>query len=126
MWRGYPVEGYYNTCWQTGLWSTQAKVQGSVLKAAWQLRIDSSVVNNPLGEPGCTSLYVGLLSLWGSVCLHMHFFTLTILKLTACFLFLAIIVSKQYWYCSQKLHSYTLSFLHTAFSHNYTKLNVRI
>jgi len=48
------------------------------------------------------------------------------LKLTACFLFLAIIVTKQCWYCSQKLHSYTLSFLHTPFSHNYTKLNVRI
>jgi len=28
---------------------------------------DSSVVNDPLGEPDCTPLYVGLLSLWGFV-----------------------------------------------------------
>ena len=27
---------------------------------------NSSVVNDPLGEPGCTPLYVGLLSTWGS------------------------------------------------------------
>ena len=49
------------------------------------------------------------------------------LKLTACLLFLAIIVfTKQCWYCSQKLHSYAPSFLHTDFLHNYTKLNVCI
>ena len=27
---------------------------------------DSSVVNDPLGEPGHTPLYIGLLSAWGS------------------------------------------------------------
>jgi hypothetical protein len=31
---GYPDEGCYNTPWLTGLWSTQAKVEGIVLKAA--------------------------------------------------------------------------------------------
>jgi len=39
------------TCWQMGLWSTQAKVEGIVLKAAWHWGSDSSVVNDPLGEP---------------------------------------------------------------------------
>ena len=77
MWRGYPIVGY-DTCWQMGLWSTQAKVEGTMLKAAWQLGSDS-VVNDPLGEPGCTSLYVGLPTLWGFVRLNIHFFTLTIL-----------------------------------------------
>jgi len=49
-----------------GLWSNQAKVEGIVLKAAWYWRSDSSV-NDLLGVPGCTPLYVGLPSLWGSV-----------------------------------------------------------
>jgi hypothetical protein len=35
---GYTVEGYYDTRWLTGLWSTQAKVEGIVLKAARQCR----------------------------------------------------------------------------------------
>jgi len=28
---------------------------------------NSNVVNDPLGEPGCTPLYIDLLSTWGSV-----------------------------------------------------------
>ena len=67
MWRGYPVKGYYDTCWLTGLWSTQAKAEGIMLKAAWHWGSDSSGVNNPLGEPGSTPLYVSLLSVWGSL-----------------------------------------------------------
>jgi hypothetical protein len=67
LWRALPDEGCYNTCWLTGLWSTQAKVEGIVLKAAWHWGRDCSVVNDPLGEPGCTPLHVGLLSTWGSV-----------------------------------------------------------
>jgi hypothetical protein len=67
VWRGYPVEGYFYTHWLTGLWSTQAKVEGIVLKAAWHWGSDSRVVNNPFGEPGQTPLYVGLLSVWASV-----------------------------------------------------------
>jgi len=47
-----------------GLWSTQAKVEGIVLKAAWHWGRDTSVVNDPLGEPGHAPLYVGLLSVW--------------------------------------------------------------
>jgi len=42
-------------------------VEGIVLKAAWHWGRDCSVINDPLGEPGCTPLYVGLLSMWGSV-----------------------------------------------------------
>jgi len=41
-------------------------VEGVVLKAAWYWGSDSSVINNPLGEPGHT-LYVGLPSTWASV-----------------------------------------------------------
>ena len=62
----YPDEGYYDTCWIAELWSTQVKVEGIVLQAAWHWGSDSSVVNGPVGELGCTPLYVGLLSTWGS------------------------------------------------------------
>jgi hypothetical protein len=67
VWRVYPVEGYYETRWLTGLWSTQAKLEGIVMKAAWHWGRDSSAVNDPHGEPGCTPVYVGLPSAWGSV-----------------------------------------------------------
>jgi len=50
-----------------GLWSTQAKVEGIMLKAAWHWGRDCSVINNSLGEPGRTPLYVGLPFMWGSV-----------------------------------------------------------
>jgi len=49
------------------LWSTQAKVERSVLKAEQHWGSNSSVENNPLGESVCTPLYVGLPSGWGSV-----------------------------------------------------------
>jgi len=42
-------------------------VEGIVLKAAWHWGRDRSVINGPLGEPGRTSLYVGLPSTWGSM-----------------------------------------------------------
>ena len=67
MWRGYPVEGYYDKCWLMGLWSTQAKVVCIVLKPAWHWGSNSSVENEPLGEPGHTPLHVRLPSAWGSV-----------------------------------------------------------
>ena len=67
MWRGYPVEGYYNICWLMGLWSTQAKTESIVVKAAWHWGSDSSAVNDPLREPGRTPLYVGFSTVWGSV-----------------------------------------------------------
>ena len=54
MWRVQPGEGYYDTRWLNGPWSTQAKVEGIVLKAAWHWRSNSSVVNAPLGKPGHT------------------------------------------------------------------------
>jgi hypothetical protein len=67
VWRGYPVEGYYDTCWLMGLWSAQAKVEGILVKAAWLWGSDSIIVNNPPGEPGSTQLYVCLPSAWSSV-----------------------------------------------------------
>jgi len=67
LWRARPDEGCYDTCWLTGLWSTKAKVEDIVLKAAWLLGRDCSVVNDPLGEPGHIPLYVGLPSTWSSV-----------------------------------------------------------
>ena len=50
-----------------GLWSTKAKVEGMVLKAARHWGRDCRVVNDPLGESGCTPLYVGFPSTLGSV-----------------------------------------------------------
>jgi len=50
-----------------GVWSTNTKVEVIVLKAAWHWGSESSVVKDPLGEPGRTALYVGLLYTWGSV-----------------------------------------------------------
>ena len=70
MWRVYPVVGYYGTRWRTGLWSTQERwmIWGRYrAEAAWQWGSDSSVVNNPLGEPGRTPFYAGLPTAWVSV-----------------------------------------------------------
>jgi hypothetical protein len=39
------VEGYYDKHWPTGLWSTHANVEGTVLKAARYWGNNSSVVN---------------------------------------------------------------------------------
>ena len=38
-----------------------------MLKAAWHWGSEGSVVNDPLGEPGRTPLYVSLTSAYGSV-----------------------------------------------------------
>jgi hypothetical protein len=46
----------FSVSWQTGHWSTQAKVEGIVLLAAWHWVSDRSVVNDPLGEPGSTPI----------------------------------------------------------------------
>jgi hypothetical protein len=67
LWWIYPDGGCYITCWLTGLWSTHAKVEGIVLRAAWHWGRDSSAINDPRREPGRTPLYVGLPSAWGSV-----------------------------------------------------------
>jgi len=47
------------------LWSTQAKVEGIMLRATWHWGSESSFINIPLREPGRTPLYVGLPSPWG-------------------------------------------------------------
>jgi hypothetical protein len=64
---GTPVDGYYDIRWLTWLWCTQAKVESIVLNSAWQGGSNSSVVNDPIGEPCRTLLYVGLPSALGSV-----------------------------------------------------------
>jgi len=56
VWGEYPVEGYYDTLWLTGLWSNQARVEAIMLKAAWHWCSDSSILNDLLGEPGLPSL----------------------------------------------------------------------
>ena len=66
--------GVAMTRWLTGLWSTQAKVEDIVPKAAWHWCRDSSVINDPLGEPGRTPVYVGLPSAWGSMDGDLMFF----------------------------------------------------
>jgi len=48
-------------------WSTQANLEVIVLKAAWKWGSSSSVVSNPLVEPGRTPLYLGLPSSRDSV-----------------------------------------------------------
>ena len=70
----YPVGGCYYTHWISELWSIQAKVEGIVPRAAWHWGRDSSVVYDPLGEPGRTPLYVGLPSAWGFVNGDLVFF----------------------------------------------------
>ena len=74
MWWIYPDGGCYDTLWLTGLWSTQAKMEGIVPKAAWHWGRDSSAPSDPLGEPGRTPLHVGLLSAGGSVDRDLMFF----------------------------------------------------
>jgi len=43
-------------------------------KAAWHWGTDSIVINDPLGEPGHTPLYVGLPSAWGFMDGDLMFF----------------------------------------------------
>jgi len=62
------------TRWLSGRWSTQAKMESIVMKAAWHWGSDSSIVKDPFGEPGRTLLYAGLLSTWGSVNSELMFF----------------------------------------------------
>jgi len=49
-----------------------------VLKAAWHWGSDSSIVNDPFGEPGSTLLYVGLMSTWGSMKVDLIFFSVSV------------------------------------------------
>ena len=67
MWSIYGVEGCYDTPWLRGLWFTQAKLEGTVLKATWHCGTDSSVVDDSHVEPGRTTLYVIIPYVWGSV-----------------------------------------------------------
>jgi hypothetical protein len=62
---GMPVEGYYDTLADQGFY---------LPKISWKVLcrrlhdtgvVNSSIVNDPLGEPGCTPLYVGFPSAWG-------------------------------------------------------------
>jgi hypothetical protein len=71
VWSGYPVESYYDT--RSDLPKPRWKV--SCRRLCGTGVVNSSVVNDPLGEPGRTPLYVGLPSAWGSVdgdCILFH------------------------------------------------------
>jgi len=50
VWRLYPEEGYYGIIWLTGLWSTQAKVEGIVLKADGTRVVTAVSLTIPLGN----------------------------------------------------------------------------
>ena len=73
---GYTLMGVAMTHWLTGLWSTPAKKEGIMPKAAWHWGRDSSVINKCLGEPGCNPLYVAHPSAWGSVDGDLMFFSI--------------------------------------------------
>jgi len=64
--RVYPDESCYDTL-ANGALVYPSQVELITLKAAWLWSRDCSVVNDPLGDPGHTQLYVGLPSMWGSV-----------------------------------------------------------
>jgi len=72
-----------NIAWQTHRDDLRPEARGPLKSGAWGCRptchpqkspLDSSVVNDPLGEPCRTSLYVGLPSVWGSVDGDLMFF----------------------------------------------------
>ena len=65
MWRAYPDEGCYDKLDSAAL---VYQSQGGRYRAqgCMTLGSDSSIVNDPLGEPGRTPMYVGLLSTWSS------------------------------------------------------------
>jgi hypothetical protein len=50
VWRAHPGEGCYDTRWLTGLWSTQAKVEGTVPRAAWHWGREGSAVKIHFGN----------------------------------------------------------------------------
>jgi len=58
---------FTDTRWLRGHCSTQAKVEGILLTAAWLWGRDSSVTSDTLGEPDRTPFYVFLPSAWGFV-----------------------------------------------------------
>jgi len=62
-----------NTRCLRGLFSTQAKVEIIVLKAAWPWDCDISDTNDIFGEPERTPLYIFLPFAWGSLELHLCF-----------------------------------------------------
>ena len=67
MLRVYTFKGCCDARWLTGLWSTQAKMEAIMPRAARHWSRDSSVVNDPHREPVGTAFYVGLPSAWVSV-----------------------------------------------------------
>jgi len=56
VWRVYPDEGYEHPCWLMGLWSTQTKLEGIVLKAAWHWVVIAVSETIPLGNQAAPHL----------------------------------------------------------------------
>jgi len=65
LWRVYPDESCYDTLANGTLVVYPSQVELIMPKAAWLWGRDCSVVNDPLGDPGCTPLYVDFPSNWG-------------------------------------------------------------
>jgi hypothetical protein len=62
--------------WQIGLWSTEAKMWGIVLKTGWHWGGDSSVANDPFGALGSTPSHTCFPPAWcsaGGDCLIPQF-----------------------------------------------------
>jgi len=66
--------GCYDTCWLTGLWSTQTKVEGIVPRAPWHWVEIAVLLTIPLGKQAALPLYVGLPSAWDSLNGELIFF----------------------------------------------------
>ena len=71
---GIPRWGWLGQTLANGALVYPSHPKGIVPRAAWHWGRDSSVVNDPLGEPGRTPFYVGLPSAWGSVDGDLMFF----------------------------------------------------
>ena len=52
----YPDEGYYDTCWIVGLWSTQVNMEGIVLKAAWPWAVTAVCKHGRYHAEDCMAL----------------------------------------------------------------------
>jgi hypothetical protein len=71
---GTPCWGWLGHTLANGALVYPSHVEGIVPRVAWHWGRDSSVVNDPLGEPGRAPFYVGLPSAWGSVDGDLMFF----------------------------------------------------
>jgi hypothetical protein len=65
--QGTPCRRLLNAHWLSGLWSINPRWKVSCRRLPGSGGTNSSIVHDPLVEPGCTPLYVGLPCTWRSV-----------------------------------------------------------